>query len=78
MANLVRRAAASEGNLVELVTADDRLGSEAAALLEPGVSVTRRTTHGAGGPRAVATQIERFRSRLSDDEKRLASQLNAD
>ena len=37
---------------------------EAAALLEPGVSVTRRTTRGGGSPAAVADQIERFRARL--------------
>ena len=38
--------------------------SEAAALLEPGVSVTRRTTRGGGSPTAVADQIKRFRARL--------------
>ncbi|HAI64400.1 MAG TPA: argininosuccinate lyase, partial [Acidimicrobiaceae bacterium] len=40
----VRRALAGEGSLHELVAADPQLGAEAAALLEPGVSVTRRTT----------------------------------
>jgi argininosuccinate lyase len=60
----VRRALAGEGSLRELVAADPQLGAEAAALLEPGVSVTRRTTHGGGSPAAVADQIERFRARL--------------
>jgi argininosuccinate lyase len=60
----VRRALAGEGSLGELVAADPQLGDEAAALLEPGVSVTRRTTRGGGSPAAVADQIERFRSRL--------------
>jgi argininosuccinate lyase len=60
----VRRALAGEGSLRELVAADPQLGAEAAALLEPGVSVTRRTTRGGGSPAAVADQIERFRTRL--------------
>ncbi len=60
----VRRALAGEGSLRELVAADLQLGAEAAALLEPGVSVTRRTTRGGGSPAAVADQIERFRARL--------------
>ena len=60
----VRRALAGEGSLSELVAADPQLGDEAAALLEPGVSVNRRTTRGGGSPAAVADQIERFRARL--------------
>ena len=60
----VRRALAGEGSLSELVATDPQLGAEAAALLEPGVSVTRRTTRGGGSPAAVADQIERFRARL--------------
>ena len=60
----VRRALAGEGSLHELVAADPQLGDEAAALLEPGVSVTRRTTRGGGSPAAVADQIKRFRARL--------------
>jgi len=60
----VRRALAGEGSLIELVAADPQLGDEAAALLEPGVSVTRRTSRGGGSPVAVADQIERFRARL--------------
>jgi argininosuccinate lyase len=60
----VRTALAGEGSLSDLVAADDQLGPEAAALLEPGVSVTRRTTRGGGSPAAVADQIVRFRARL--------------
>ncbi|MEM9522205.1 MAG: argininosuccinate lyase [Actinomycetota bacterium] len=60
----VRRALAGEGSLAELVAADAQLGADAAALLEPGVSVTRRTTRGGGAPTAVADQIERFRAVL--------------
>ena len=61
----VRKAIAGEGSLSDLVAADDQLGPEAAALLEPGVSVTRRTTRGGGSPAAVADQIIRFRARLN-------------
>ncbi len=58
--------------LADLVRADERLGPEAAALLEPGVAVTRRTTAGGGGPRPVAAQVERFRAHLGAEEVRLA------
>jgi argininosuccinate lyase len=68
---LVRRALAGEGSLPELVAADDRLGPEAAALLAPGVPVTRRTTPGGAGPVPVAAQLAAFRTRLAADEARL-------
>ena len=61
----VRNALEGQGSLVDLVGADERLGAEAAAILAPGVSVTRRTTHGGGSPQAVAAQLERFRSAIS-------------
>ena len=60
----VRNALAGEGSLPELVAAHPDLGAEAAALLEPGVSVTRRTTRGGGSPAAVVAQIERFKAAL--------------
>ena len=68
---LVRRSLAGEGSLAELAAADDRLGPEAAALLEPGASAARRNTRGAGGPEAVAAQLERFRERIETDAARL-------
>ncbi len=68
----VRRALAGEGTLPDLVEADDRLGPDAAALLEPGVSVTRRTTRGGGSPAAVADQLTRFRARLDGTSARLS------
>ena len=50
----------------------DRSGSaEAAELIAPGVPVQMRTTHGAGGPGAVADQVERFRARIATDRHRL-------
>ena len=68
---LVRRSLTGEGPLADLVAADDRLGPGAASLLEPGASAARRTTPGAGGPQAVATQMERFRRRVEADAARL-------
>ena len=61
---LVRRALAGEATLDVLVNDHVDLGSEAAALLEPGVSVTRRTTHGGGSAAAVGDQLDRFRALL--------------
>ena len=68
--DLVRRSLEGEGSLVDLLRADPRLGEDAADLLGPGVSVTRRTTPGGAGPEAVAAQIERFRTRLDADSDR--------
>lgn len=68
------RAAAQDGpSLRELVTVDERLGSDAAALLAPGASVRRRTTRGGAGPRAVADQLERARARLGAARARVAA-----
>jgi len=58
--------------LAELVEAHPALGSDAVALLEPGVAVTRRTTPGSAGPAAVAVQINRFDHRLDADRIRVA------
>ena len=65
----VRHALEGKGSLVDLVAADERLGAEAAAILEPGVSVTRRTTHGGGSPEAVVDQLERFRAAIAEGPK---------
>jgi argininosuccinate lyase len=70
---LVRAALAGEGVLVDLVAADDRLGPEAAALLEPGVAVQRRTTPGGAGPGPVAVQRVRFAERLVTQRTRLGA-----
>ncbi|MEZ5180705.1 MAG: argininosuccinate lyase [Acidimicrobiales bacterium] len=68
---IVRRALAGEASMAELVAADERLGAEGAAILEPGVSVTRRTTRGGAGPGPVAEQLERFRARVAADADRV-------
>ena len=69
---LVRAALAGEGSLVDLVSADERLGPEAAALLAPGAPVRRRTTPGGAGPGPVAVQRSRFVNRLAAQAKRIA------
>jgi len=71
--DLVRRALSGEGSLADLVAADPRLGSGAAALLEPGASVRRRTTPGGAGPGPVSVQLERFAARLAADRERLGA-----
>ena len=68
---LVRSALAGDGSLADLVTAHGRLGPEAAALLEPGVAVTRRTTPGGTGAEAVAVQRSRFGDQLAAQRDRL-------
>ena len=62
---LVRRSLAGEGSLVDLVTAEPRLGSAAAALVAPGVGVTMRTTRGGAGPDVVKEQRSRLEHRLA-------------
>ena len=71
--DLVRRAVDGEAPLGRLVHDDPRLGPEAADLLEPGVSVTRRTTPGGGGPRPVAVQLESAERHLDDVRASLAA-----
>ncbi|MBV8981219.1 MAG: argininosuccinate lyase [Acidimicrobiia bacterium] len=71
VAGLVRDSLERHLPLAELVQAHPDLGSDAVALLEPGVPVTRRTSPGAAGPEAVADQLRRFRERLFIDEERL-------
>ncbi len=66
---LVRRALEPGGPpLRELVEAE--LGPEAAALLDPGVALSRRTSRGGGGPAAVAAELGRFRTRVEADRRR--------
>jgi argininosuccinate lyase len=67
---LVRQSLDDGVPLVHLVEAHPQLG-EARELLEPGRSVTRRTTRGGAGPAAVADQLVRYRDRLADDARRL-------
>ncbi|CAN5430425.1 argininosuccinate lyase [soil metagenome] len=68
---IVRTALGGGGAMVDLVAAHPRLGPDAAALLAPGVSVTRRTTRGGAGPGPVAEQMARFAARLATDRDRV-------
>jgi len=68
---VVRRALDGEATMAELTAAHPALGPDAAALLEPGVSVTRRTTRGGAGPGPVADQLARFDALLARDRARL-------
>jgi argininosuccinate lyase len=70
--SLVREAIAGEGSLADLVMAHPQLGREAAKLLEPGASVTNRTTRGGGGPDATARELERFREKLAAAQQSMA------
>ena len=68
---VVRASLAGEGTLVDLVRAHPDLGEDAAALLAPGVSVTRRTSPGGAGPDALASQVERYRNRMAQERAAL-------
>jgi argininosuccinate lyase len=60
---------AGEGSLVDLVTAEPMLGSDAAVLIAPGVGVTMRTTPGGAGPKPVAEQIKKFATAVANWKK---------
>ena len=61
---IVRESLAGTATLRELVSQHPRLGPDAAALVSPGVAVTRRTTAGGAGPVPVAVQLQRFSDAL--------------
>jgi argininosuccinate lyase len=71
---LVRDSLERHVPLAELVEAHPALGQEAAALLEPGVAVARRTTPGGAGPGPVAEQLKRFAHHLDADTDLLADE----
>ena len=68
---LVRDAMERRVHLADLVIGHPDLGEGAADLLEPGMSVSRRTSPGGAGPLPVARQLTRFRDHLAGDEARL-------
>ncbi len=70
--DLVRRSLDGGIPLRDLVANEHDLGDEGVALLEPGVSVRARTTHGGAGPDPVASQRQRLKERLEADRARLA------
>ncbi len=71
--SLVRDAVERHVPLAELVESHPALGTEAVALLAPGVAVARRTTPGGAGPGPVQVQLERFAERLEEARSRLGS-----
>jgi argininosuccinate lyase len=75
--SLVRDSLQRGVPLAELVQTHPLLGTEALAVLEPGVAVTRRTSPGAAGPGPVRVQSEHFAHRLKLDRERLAHALEA-
>ncbi|MGI8810025.1 MAG: argininosuccinate lyase [Acidimicrobiales bacterium] len=72
VAGLVRDSSDGRASLAELVAAHPQLGPDAAALLEPGAAVRRRTTAGGAGPAPVEAQLVRFGERLRLDVGRLS------
>ncbi|MEO6317860.1 MAG: argininosuccinate lyase [Acidimicrobiales bacterium] len=68
---LVRESLESGLPLGDLVTAHPAFTAGDRDLLQPGRAVRNRTTPGGGGPAAVAVQLERFRSRLDADRRRI-------
>ncbi len=74
----VVRASLEDGAapLADLVAHHPNLGSDAAALVAPGVSVRRRTTPGGAGPGPVAVQMANFKLRLAADQARVSNESN--
>ena len=68
---LVKASVDRGAPLREVVEEHPELGERGAALLDPGVAVTRRTTPGGAGPSPVADQLSRFRQRLTEREAAL-------
>jgi argininosuccinate lyase len=68
---LVRTALDRHVDFAELVGTHPSLGTAALGLLEPGVSVARRSSPGGGGPAPVAAQLERYQSSLAVEFARL-------
>ncbi|NLA35110.1 MAG: argininosuccinate lyase [Actinobacteria bacterium] len=71
--NIVRRAIDDGLDMRELVLAEPALGPDAASLLDPGVSVTQRTTPGGAGPKPVAAQLAQAQERFAADAGRAAA-----
>ncbi|MGI9051284.1 MAG: argininosuccinate lyase [Ilumatobacteraceae bacterium] len=69
---LVREHLTGGRSLRDIVSADPRLGPDAAALVAPGVAVGRRTSPGGAGPAAMPAQVERFAALLAAQQSRLA------
>lgn len=69
---LVAQSISGEISLRDLVLNDPAFGSEAAALIAPGVSVRRRSSPGGGGPLAAQEQRARFEREIAALRGRLS------
>jgi len=67
---LVRDSIERHVPLGDLVAAHPAFEEADRALVEPGVSVSRRSSPGGAGPSALAPQLKRFRARLQAAEER--------
>ena len=74
---LVRDSLERNVEFGELVAAHPDLGDEAAALLAPGVAVSRRTTPGGAGIGPVAVQLQRFTHGVEAADARV-TEMSAD
>jgi argininosuccinate lyase len=70
---LVRESLDTGASLHDLAAAHPQLGSDAAALVAPGIGVRQRTSPGGAGPAAIQRQLAAFQARLANDETRLAT-----
>lgn len=68
--SLVRQSLDNGEPLADLVRGDEHLGADALYLLDPGVSVTRRTTPGGGGPGPVTVQRSEIADRIDHERRR--------
>lgn len=70
---LVSKSIRESVSLVQLVTADKKLGSDAATVLQSGVGVMRRSTKGGGGPVPGVVQASELKSALTVMRTRIAA-----
>ena len=70
---LVSRSIRENVTLTQLLVADPVLGPDSAALLKPGVGVSRRITKGGSGPVAGAVQASELSAALTVMHTRVAA-----
>ncbi len=73
---LVSKSIRDSVKLSQLVTADEKLGADAASLLQPGVGISRRSTQGGGGPIPGAAQAIELSAAITVMRARVATLVN--
>ena len=73
---LVSKSICDSVKLSQLVTADEKLGADAASLLQPGVGILRRSTQGGGGPIPGAAQAIELSGAITVMRARVATLVN--